>query len=231
MNTEEIVQQFKADFAGKDVYLSLSELPQGLVIPEGWEGFGIRGTEPPRFPDAWHLFKNEFPWVTSLLDVGLLGTAILKDNTVNLIYVFHDSNGLYYYVGGAPISATPKEKMLSEFGIQGRLADFYNSVHDGFTFYAARSMGPAALEDMFFISDGMDEEDTEFAEGWLALFSNGGGDYIALDIDSTAKNNGLIWWHEEPFTPERDMDIFETMDTWMSIFLEDTKLRGPGNSQ
>ncbi|TDF81474.1 hypothetical protein E1573_16950 [Pseudomonas sp. H9] len=74
------------------------------------------------------------------------------------------------------------------------------------------------------MSDLIDEEDVSFAENWIAVFSNGAGDYVAVDA-KVEESGGLIWWHEEPKAPEFGVDIFEVMNAWMAIFLEDTKTR------
>ncbi|KPB72138.1 hypothetical protein ALQ34_103205 [Pseudomonas syringae pv. maculicola] len=86
-------------------------------------------------------------------------------------------------------------------------------------------MGPQKIEHCVFVSDLIDEQDTDFAAKWLALFSNGGGDYLAIDVSNSASDKGLIWWHEQPLEPESGLDFFEVMDTWISIFLEDTQQR------
>ncbi|EJT83018.1 hypothetical protein PPS11_40555 [Pseudomonas putida S11] len=59
----------------------------------------------------------------------------------------------------------------------------------------------------------------------LRCFQNGGGDYVAVNGDKDNDTEGLIWWHEDPMVPELGIDIFEVMDAWMAIFLEDTKPR------
>ncbi|QNV67662.1 hypothetical protein F7661_18665 [Pseudomonas sp. CFA] len=86
-------------------------------------------------------------------------------------------------------------------------------------------MGPQCLSDQSRVSDLVDEEDDSFADKWITVFSNGAGDYVAVEADKQDDTEGLIWWHEDPVTPEMGIDIFEVMDAWMAIFLEDTKSR------
>jgi hypothetical protein len=59
-----------------------------LEIPNEWEGLGIFDMGPSRFPAAWNSFSEELPWVLSLLDAGLIGTAILDGDKVELIYIY-----------------------------------------------------------------------------------------------------------------------------------------------
>jgi hypothetical protein len=220
INATAIIEATKAAFSGRDIYFSPVQMPPGLKIRSEWQNFGLTSSTAPPFPLAWQTFSDELPWVTSLLDKCLLGTAILSGPSVELLYIFHDNDGLYYYIGGEPLERA--DKPLT-FG--GRIADFYYSVHNGFTFYPAQSMGPQKIEHCVFVSDLIDEQDTDFAAKWLALFSNGGGDYLAIDVSNSASDKGLIWWHEQPLEPESGLDFFEVMDTWISIFLEDTQQR------
>jgi len=221
---EGVVEKVKTSFVDRDVYFSPNELPANVIIPAEWEEFGAVFSEKPRFPAAWNSFADKLPWVLSLLDTCLVGTFVLGGEKVELLYVFHDANGLYYYTGGLPLTSCPLKSDKINL-IAGRLSDFYLHVHNGFTFFPAQSMGPQKIEDFSCVADLIDEEETSFAASWVTVFSNGGGDYLAVDINNHAEDKGVIWWHEQPMEPELGIDVFEVMDTWISIFLEDTQSR------
>ncbi|QKZ02412.1 hypothetical protein [Pseudomonas eucalypticola] len=160
-----------------------------------------------------------------LLDDCLLGSAILHDESTSdvfLVYVFHDISALYYYVGGLPVRQQVAGEKLK--GFPARLSEFYNDVHNGFTFFPARSMGPLSVDDFSSLSDLVDE-DVEISDSLVTVFSNGGGDYLVIDRDGHDEDKGFIWWHDEPLTTLQEINIFEVMNTWISIFLEDTRLR------
>ncbi|WP_440778655.1 SMI1/KNR4 family protein [Pseudomonas syringae] len=216
----EVIEQTKNAFPGRSIYFSPSDIPQNLILPQGWGDFGILPSAGCSFPDAWRDFSSKLPWVLSLLDKCLLGTAILGGSLTELLYVFYDTNGLYYYIGGEPLANSDTPTAFGE-----KLSEFYKRVHNGFTFHPANSMGPQKLCDCIYVSDLIDEENTDFAKQWLTILSNGGGDYFAIDLNNFTDKNGVIWWHEQPLEPELGMDVFGVMDTWISIFLEDTKLR------
>ena len=221
---DDVVDQTRACFAGRDVYFAASELPENLVLPGEWMDFGVVLKNEQRFPLSWNIFRNDLPWVFSLLERCLIGTVIVAGEDVELAYIFHDANGLYYYVGGLPLSSSSSSD--NKFAaLTGKLSRFYSSVHNGFTFFPARSAGPEKQEDDSFVAELIDEEETSFADDWMTIFSNGGGDYLAIDLNGQDQDKGIIWWHEEPMDPETDVNIFEIMDTWISIFLEDTQLR------
>lgn len=224
INFDGILNEVRSKFSDREVYFSSAEIPTDLAVPSGWENFGAATTEHPSFPASWYLFAEELPWVLSLLEVGLLGTGILNGVKLELLYIFHDANGLYYYIGGQPLdSYSPRNNQAVPF--QGKALEFYRRVHNGFTFFPAQSMGPQNVEDCSCVADLIDEEDTRFAEKWVTLFSNGAGDYLAMDLTKSAEGKGIIWWHEQPLEPELDVDVFKVMDTWISIFLEDTQPR------
>jgi hypothetical protein len=223
MTLDEVIEATKLNFQG-DIYFSPEDLPAGTVIPSDWGNFGLDSETTPKFPAAWHIFADELPWVLSLLDLGLIGTAVLDGNSLELIYIFHDANGLYYYTGGLPLDAC-LPGAGSALPFRGKVSEFYQRVHNGFTFFPAQSMGPQKLENLTCVADLIDEEDTAFASKWMTLLSNGAGDYLAVDLNGLDDNKGVIWWHEEPLQPEVGVGVFEVMDTWMSIFLEDTRPR------
>jgi len=59
----------------------------------------------------------------------------------------------------------------------------------------------------------------------VSFFSSGAGDYLALGRKAW-EGDFFIWWHEKPDAPVRKDDLWGIMDTWMSIFLEDSEMKG-----
>ncbi|AHC82908.1 SMI1/KNR4 family protein [Pseudomonas shirazica] len=220
----DIVQDIGNTFSDYKICFSRMDVPSDVALPKSWEQFGLALEGSPVYPQGWKSFSSEFPSVISLLNDSLLGTVLMLGDSIELVYVFHDVNGFYYYVGGVPVEGGATDN--GEFKhLPARFQDFYRDVHNGYTFFPARSMGPQSLGDQSRVSNLVDEEDDSFAERWITVFSNGGGDYVAVDGDKDNDTEGLIWWHEDPMVPELGIDIFEVMDTWMATFLEDTKPR------
>lgn len=224
ITVNDITQALRDIFPDREVCFDLTDVPQNITLPRGWEKFGLSLETVPAYPDDWNSFAHEFPTTIALLKNCLLGTALLIDDEVEMVYVFHDGNSFYYYVGGTPTEVDVLNAMKSKH-LPGRLQDFYREVHNGYTYFPTRSMGPQRLNEQSLVSDLVDDEDDSFAKNWITLFSNGGGDYVAVEAGNNDNTEGLIWWHEEPATPELGIDIFEIMDAWMAIFLEDTKPR------
>lgn len=220
----DIVEDIKSTFTGRKFFFDRAEVSAGIVLPKAWESFGLRLDDAPAYPDSWQSYSTEFPSVIALLNNSLLGTVLLADDKLELLYVFHDANGFYYYIGGLPVEGVATDKEMFE-ALPIKLQRFYREVHDGYTFFPARSMGPQSLSDISRVSDFIDEEDVSFADSWITVFSNGGGDFVAIDTVAEKASEGLIWWHENPTTPEYGVDIFEIMDAWMTVFLEGTRSR------
>lgn len=221
---DKVLQGIDKAFPGRAVSFDRSELPTHIKLPDTWDEFGLCLTGAPNCPSAWKAFADVFPSIEQRHTECLLGTALLVGETLELLYIFYGPYGFCYYLGGAP--AAPHQCETDPFKrLPKTLQAFYETLHDGYTFFPARSMGPQKLEDMIFISDLIDEDDVSFAQSWLAVFSNGGGHYVAVDTKSSKSLEGLVWWHENPEAPEMQIDVFEVMDAWMAIFLEDTALR------
>jgi len=81
-------------------------------------------------------------------------------------------------------------------------------------------MGPSRFEDFVSIKD-LCDEDYPALPDMVGVFSSGAGDYLSL-AEPPAEVEAFIWWHEEPDVPTRNIDLWDVMDSWMSIFLENS---------
>lgn len=220
-----IVDSIKKDLGGKFpgcfIYSTKDELPSCISLPDGWEDFGSCDDDKPSYPKAWAGFSTELPSVLGCLHQNLLCTLVVVGDKVEMIYAFHDANGFYYYVGGEPVKDSAEQSTWLD-ALPERVQDFYRKVHNGYTYLSAESMGPQKLDDQCRLSALIDEDDVAYADNWITVFSNGGGDYIAIEVPVQEGNHALIWWHEEPDNPQRGVDVFQTMDAWMAIFSEGT---------
>lgn len=81
-------------------------------------------------------------------------------------------------------------------------------------------MGPSRLQDFVPIKD-LCDEDYPALPDMLGVFSSGAGDCLALG-DGSFKGEAFIWRHEKPESPTEGIDLWNVMDSWMSIFLENS---------
>lgn len=210
-----IVKELK----GYDVYFSADEVPSRVDFPRQWRGFGYSNGVGGHIPAAWQYFAEVLPWVNAWLDKCVIGTVLAVSDRPYLMYVYTENGDLGFYVGGVPLGGekanNPKYQWLPP-----KLKAFYADLHDGFGFYIGCTMGPSRLEDFVFIKDLCDEEYPALPD-MTGVFSSGAGDYLSL-AKPPAEAEAFIWWHEEPDTPTRNIDLWGVMDSWMSIFLENS---------
>ena len=76
-------------------------------------------------------------------------------------------------------------------------------------------MGPSRAEDFVCIEDLCDEV-IPTLPSLVGFFSSGAGDYLAVELKSSA-DEGYIWWHEKPESPDKNINVWAVMDTLRPI--------------
>jgi len=212
-------------FPQECLILSFNESPSIKAIPCEWRNFGIRDNleNSAWYPIKLEAYSERLPWIYALLRRCLIGTAIFYTDYPNLIYIFHDSEDYYFYIGRPPLSCLniyPADQLQK---LPGDLIEFYQDIHNGLTFYPSHSMGPLPLEDQPKLINLYDGFAPPFLNESIGIFHNGAGDYLSVTPDINS-HSAFIWWHEEPERPETNLDLWAVMDNWVSIFLEDTQV-------
>ncbi|WP_322366982.1 hypothetical protein [Pseudomonas sp. Teo4] len=207
------------ELKGYEVYFSSDDVPPEVKFPEQWVGFGLSSGCERFVPAEWSDFSDLLPWVSAWLDKCVVGTVLAVADKPYLIYVYSEDGSLYFYMGGAPLNF--EAISLDEYSyLSVELKKFYMEVHNGFGFYIGCTMGPSRLEDFVVIKD-LCDEDYPSLPNMVGVFSNGGGDYLSLSSESLGRE-AFIWWHENPEEPTCGVDLWDVMDSWMSIFLENS---------
>lgn len=178
----------------------------------------------------WNAFAAQVPAVYNFLNHFARPVAVLAEQNkhVSLLYPFTAKDVLYFYRGHPALRAVPAQYEALWPRIPAEFRDFYTNIHNGWTFLSSNAMGPLPVEDWAFLSDDKFDIDEDCAAKMpvdiskvLTVFHNGGGDYLCLDFSAPdGIATGLIWWHEEPDTPEV-VDFWAYLDAWISIFFED----------
>lgn len=200
-----------------EVYFSPADVPQGTLYPPQWGEFGYRSQHRMFMPSKWAEFSGCLPWVSDWLEKCVIGTVLAVGDSVYLMYVYREEGEIYFYVGGRPLAANHTENARFK-SLPAHLQDFYTQLHDGFGFYIGFAMGPSRFEDFVEIDELCDEEEVHYP-GVLAIFSSGTGDYLCINEDSACAD-AIIWWHEDPSNPLRGVKLWNMMDAWMCVFLE-----------
>jgi hypothetical protein len=207
------------ELKGYDVYFSAEEVPSEINLPEQWRGFGFSNRGGEGMPAEWANFAELLPWVSAWLDKCVLGTVFAVSDRPYLMYVYSENGDLWFYMGGVPLELEQSVNDRIQW-MPRRLKAFYTNLHNGFGFYIGCTMGPSRIEDFVSIKDLCDEEYPALPD-MTGVFSSGAGDYLSL-TKPPAEGEALIWWHEEPEMPTRNIDLWDVMDSWMSIFLENS---------
>lgn len=183
----------------------------------------------------WGLVAPDLPNVGKFLEAALQQVFLLEEanGATSLMYQYTAGGQLNFYRGRPPLTRVPERLLPLWDRVPARLRDLYTRLHDGWTFLPTNSMGPLPVADWAFLSDDRFDIDAEAARAMsidiakvAAVFHNGGGDYLCLNFgDGLAPEaSGLIWWHEDPATPE-PVDFWGVLDAWVGIFLEEADWR------
>ncbi|URZ08858.1 SMI1/KNR4 family protein [Clostridium felsineum] len=164
--------------------------------------------------------------------------AYLYENTIDIDLVEYDGRYLVlysiktsdgeieYYVGGNPNEKfnNPKlQKVWSKF--PDSIRRFYETVHNGFYYYASESMGLVPIQSVTFFDD--DEwgiiEDLEEPlqinlETTFGFFKSGMGGYVAVDHNNCDNNNATLWFSNSQ--PRYNIDFWDIVDEWIVIGFE-----------
>lgn len=216
-NIDNLKKRITAEFEGYSIYFSPESVPDNIDFPVEWENFGFVDGNLSRIPKAWNSFSGHLPWVTSWLDKCVLGTFLAVSDKTYLLYVYSEGDELSCYIGGIPIKDDRAWGGKLAY-LNDDLKKFYCALHDGFGFYIGCTMGPSRSEDLVYIEDLCDEAIPSLPS-LVGFFSSGAGDYLAVELKSSP-SEAYIWWHEKPESPDKNVDLWAVMDTWMSIFLE-----------
>ena len=181
----------------------------------------------------WQDYSDVLPETYCFLRDKVKSVAVLLTHSQPpmLLYTYGQGAKLFLYKGLPPISAVPEHASTSFWQcLPAKLRQFYTQTHNGWVQYASDAIGPLPLEQVYALSDPDFDVSAEIenqlpfkVEDVYAIFSNGGGDYLAIDCDKAQYSyaNGVIWWHEKPLESERNLDFWTYMDGWISGQVED----------
>lgn len=192
--------------------------------------------------------KEKKERINTLLDIWRQHVSIELRNTISYLHDYLDNVELieinqrysilytiknrlgetFYYEGRAPVKDF-NNRELEEFWehTPTKLRTFYESVHNGFYYYASGAMGLVPLENVAFLGDSdLDwgivedlEEPLQIDLGTsFGFFSNGMGTYVVIDYKNSENDNATLWSAKDQ--PEYNINFWDLVDEWIVVGFE-----------
>ena len=170
---------------------------------------------------------NELRNTISYLAEHLANVELLKkSDKYTILYTIIPSSGEpdeeEYYEGGNPLDVNNNKALGESWDkIPDSVRKFYESVHNGFVYFASQAMGLVPLEMVTFFDDewGIIEELKEPIQIDLkttfGFFKSGMGGYVAIDYNNCQNDNATLWWVNKQ--PKYNVNFWDVVDEWIVI--------------
>jgi len=177
----------------------------------------------------WSKFSYQFQSTLDYLRTNLVDVELIfnKKKYALLYSVKNKAGGLVFYEGKNPNEKDIPPQIQEVWKkIPETFTDFYDQLHNGWVYFASQANGVLPIEDVIILGDldwgildDIDVESLPFKlENCIGFFNNGMGDYASIDLNSTDKKQGFIWWHTKP--PKLGIEIWPVIDEWTKIGIE-----------
>ncbi|OXJ32033.1 SMI1/KNR4 family protein [Burkholderia sp. HI2714] len=220
------------------VWLAVDEMPADVDVPPAWRALLAAPDDmlAETLVRMWAGIIDRLPAVAQFFRDKLARPAVFRNDggDVVLLYPYtvgHDD--LNFFIGRTPLGERWPGDASPWPALPGDLRRFHQTVHDGWTFFPAHSMGPLPLADQAALAGKLDLTPAEMRKLGVkpdlvrTVFHNGSGDWLCVDSSEGAGGSnpaGRLWWHERPTELER-VDFWAVMNAWFEIFVEEADER------
>jgi hypothetical protein len=198
------------------------------AIPVSWKEIFIND----KFADRkkqllanWAVCAEELRNTISYINENLVDLQLsFCDNIYSILYHIKNSKGgILIYEGKNPSAKKIDLRLKKKWNdLPESITGFYDSVHNGFYYFASESMGLLPVESITNLDDlewGILEDMTEPVQIELknsyGFFTNGMGGYVVID---TSDNKATLWWSNK--APRYNIDFWDVIDEWIVIGFE-----------
>lgn len=198
-----------------------------LEMPSTWAAI-LFANERERISTTINVWKQHFGYehssLISCFKSYLKAVFLAKyGQQYSLIYALGDEKDTFYYEGRNPLTKCINTSVQPHWHkLPLELRRFYDTLHNGWCHLPSDSMGLVPAENFLLLDDLewgiLDEIDITFdLQEVVAVFHNGAGGYVCLDV-SKSPISGLLWWHDAE--PDTAIDFWPTVDEWTVIGVE-----------
>lgn len=157
-----------------------------------------------------------------LIDVDLIKTD--KEYSILYTLLSYQTNKEVFYEGKNPLSTQllmDDSLKIDWKKIDSSITEFYSNIHNGFFVYTSKSMGLDSTENIESMSEyeWYYEDDLAIDIAHLYnFFSNGFGEYIALDVNKRITDGAYLWSTKN--LPKGNLNFWDVIDEWIIIGLD-----------
>lgn len=238
LTAADYVAELKRFRATGHVWLAADEMPADVDVPPAWRALLAAPDDllADRLVQMWAGIIDRLPAVAQFFRDKLARPAVFRNDggDVVLLYPYtveHDD--LNFFIGRAPLRERWPDDAPPWTALPEALRRFHQTVHDGWTFFPANSMGPLPLADQAALAGKLDLTPVEIRKLGVnpdlvrTVFHNGSGDWLCVDSSEAASGGNLagwLWWHERPAELE-PVDFWAVMNAWFEMFVEEADKR------
>ena len=204
-------------------------LDQRKGLSESWHEILLLGNNEriTKVLELWLPFSEEFSQVLAYFRNNLLSIDLINSSRgISLLYGIkaNGSDNVMYYEGRQPVSTIEEQDLASFWSkVPDKLQKFYSQLHNGWYYFASQSMGLSPLQNIFVLSkehwgiiDQLSTVPVDLSQS-IAIFSNGMGGYVCLELLKN-KTHTFLWFHDE--APKTNLDLWPVVDTWILLGFE-----------
>ncbi|HEY1406221.1 MAG TPA: SMI1/KNR4 family protein [Spirochaetota bacterium] len=146
----------------------------------------------------------------------------------SILYSIASLNGtVLLYEGGNPLDTKIRSSAVDQSwkDFPKSIRNFYEHLHNGFSYYASESMGLVPVKSIVHLKDVPWEILNELEEplridltSSFSFFSNGNGGYVVIDTKNCKNENSTVWWKDDQ--PDYEMKFWSVVDEWITIGFE-----------
>lgn len=199
------------------------------VLPAHWRS-ALALSGPPRVRavlEQWAPFERVLPALVGRLRSSLQSIELLAhDGGLSLIYELLENGRSLIYASDNPSARTPRPAVSRLWSALPASVRAFYEFADGWFYLASRSLGPAAVRDMFVLDeeewgilDALPERPRLELSRTIALFTNGAFGYVCADTSrAEVESAGVVWWSDK--APRTEQHLWGLIDAWTVLGID-----------